>query len=54
MFLALDQVGADLENPFENMVYDVPLTRMIEIDLRRSLGQTDLPASVQPRDGVLW
>ena len=26
MLLALDKIGRDLENPFENSVYDVPLT----------------------------
>ncbi len=57
IFLALDQVGADLENPFENLAYDVPLTsitRTIEINLRQGLGQADLPAPLQPKDGVLW
>ncbi len=57
IFLALDRVGADLENPFENRVYDVPLTsitRTIEINLRQGLGQTDLPAPLEPKDGVLW
>ena len=57
IFLALDQVGADLENPFENAIYDVPLTsitRTIEINLRQGLGQTDLPAPLEPKEGVLW
>ncbi len=57
MFLALDRVGADLENPFENLVYDVPLTaisRTVEIDLRQSLGHTGLPAALAAKDGVLW
>ena len=57
MFLALDRVGADLEHPFENLVYDVPLTaitRTIEIDLRQGLGQTGLPPPLAPKDGVLW
>jgi putative membrane protein len=57
IFLALDQVGADLESPFENTIYDVPLTsitRTIEINLRQGMGHTDLPAPLEPVDGVLW
>jgi putative membrane protein len=57
LFLALDRVGADLENPFENDIYDVPMTsitRTIEINLRQSLGQTTLPPAVEPVKGVLW
>lgn len=57
IFLALNQVGADLESPFENSIYDVPLTsitRTIEINLRQGLGQTDLPPPVKPEKGVLW
>jgi len=57
LFLLLDRVGADLENPFENSIHDVPLTaitRTIEINLREGLGQTDLPPPLKPRKGVLW
>ncbi len=57
IFLALDRVGADLENPFENLVYDVPMTaitRTIEINLRQSRGETDLPHPLLPEGGVLW
>lgn len=57
IFLALDRVGADLESPFENAIYDVPLTsitRTIEINLRQGLGQTNLPPPVTPENGVLW
>ena len=57
LFLALDRVGADLENPFENDIYDVPLTsitRTIEINLRQALGLKNVPAPLEPVDGVLW
>ena len=57
IFLALDRVGSDLENPFENTIYDVPLTsitRTIEINLRQGLGHDDLPTPLAPVDGVLW
>ena len=57
MFLALDKIGRDLEDPFENSIYDVPLTaicRTIEINLRQLLGDTELPAPEKPVLGVLW
>jgi putative membrane protein len=57
LFLALDRVGADLENPFENDIYDVPLTsitRTIEINLRQALGMKNVPAPLEATDGVLW
>jgi ion channel-forming bestrophin family protein len=57
IFLALDKIGRDLEDPFENSVYDVPLTSItttIETNLRQMLGETTLPAGSTPVDGVLW
>lgn len=57
MFLALDKIGRDLEDPFDNKIFDVPLTAItttIEINLRQLLGETDLPAAEQPIRGVLW
>ena len=57
MFLALDKIGRDLEDPFENSIFDVPMTaitRTIEINLRQLLGETDLPPAEKPVHGVLW
>jgi putative membrane protein len=57
IFLALDKIGRDLEYPFDNTVYDVPmnfLTTTIEINLRQLLGETVLPVSVKADHGVLW
>ena len=57
MFLALDKIGRDLEDPFENTIYDLPLTSIsstIETDLRQALGELALPAPVAAVDGVLW
>lgn len=57
IFLALDRVGSDLENPFENSIYDVPLTsitRTIEINLSQGLARPAPLAPVVPVDGVLW
>jgi putative membrane protein len=57
MFLALDQIGRDLEAPFENDEHDVPLTaisKTIEINLKQLLGEKELPEPVKPVYGVLW
>ena len=57
IFLTLDKIGRDLEDPFDNTVYDVPLTsitRSIEINLRQMLGETELPQPEAPVHGVLW
>jgi putative membrane protein len=57
IFLALDKIGRDLEYPFENSIYDVPMTAItttIEINLRQLLGETVLPQAETPAHGVLW
>jgi putative membrane protein len=56
MFLALDRIGQDLQDPFEGDIHDVPMmaiTRTIEIDLLQMIEATDVPAPVTPKDGVL-
>lgn len=55
-FLGLDAVGDEIEDPFGTDPNDLPLSalaRTIEINLRQSLGETRLPAKVEPVDGVL-
>jgi putative membrane protein len=57
MFLALESIGRDLEEPFENRIHDVSMTAIattIEINLRQLLGETELPPAVEPVDGILW
>ena len=57
MFLVLERIGRDLEEPFENKIHDVSITAIattIEINLRQLLGETELPPAVQPVDGILW
>jgi putative membrane protein len=57
IFLALDKIGRDLEDPFENSIYDVPLTAItttIDVNLRQLLGETALPPAQKPIHGVLW
>jgi putative membrane protein len=44
IFLALEKIARDLEDPFENTIYDVPLTAItttIEINLRQLPGETE-------------
>ncbi len=55
-FLVVEQIGAALKNPFENLPNDTPMTalcRTIEIDLRQQLGETDVPPALEPVRGVL-
>lgn len=57
IFLALDKIGRDLEDPFDNTEFDVPLTAIattIEINLRQMLGETELPTMPPPVRGVQW
>lgn len=57
MFLALDRIGRDLEDPFENTLHDIPMqaiTRTIEADLLQAIGSEDLPTPVRVQNGVLW
>jgi putative membrane protein len=56
LFLALDRIGSDLEDPFGNDVHDIPMeaiTRTVEIDLLQAIGAEHVPEPVGPRDGVL-
>ncbi len=55
-FLALNRIGKNLEDPFENTVYDTPMTslsRIIEINLRQMIGETEVPPAISPVNGVL-
>ena len=55
-FMVVEQLGSSLKNPFENEPNDTPMTalcRTIEIDLRQQLGETELPAPITPKRGVL-
>jgi putative membrane protein len=57
IFLALDQIGRDLEAPFENQPHDISLTaisRTVEINLRQMIGEKEVPEPLAPVDGVLW
>jgi putative membrane protein len=55
-FLLTERLGAELKQPFESLPNDTPMTsicRRIEIDLRASLGETDLPKPLRPENGIL-
>ena len=57
MMLAMDRIGSDLQDPFENREHDVPLTsicRTIQIDLEQLCGEPDAPPPVRPVNHVLW
>jgi ion channel-forming bestrophin family protein len=57
LFLALDEVGRDLENPFENTEHDVPITsisRTIEINLKQLLEEPEIPQPEKAISGILW
>lgn len=55
-FLGLDAVGDEIEEPFGEDLNDLPLSaisRTIEVNLRETLGETDLPEMSKPTRGVL-
>ncbi|WP_428376914.1 bestrophin family protein [Lichenicoccus sp.] len=55
LYIALDKIGADLENPFRDSVHAIPMaaiTRTIEIDLLQSIGDR-APPPMAPERGVL-
>ena len=56
IYLMMELVGDYSENPFEGLGNDIPmmsLCRVIEIDLREMLGETDLPPAIASKNGVL-
>ena len=57
ILMAFDEIGRELENPFENSEHDVPITsisRTIEINLKQLLGHPDPPLPEKPIRGILW
>ncbi|MDW3194918.1 MAG: bestrophin family ion channel [Cytophagales bacterium] len=56
VYVMMEVVGDYTENPFMGMANDIPmmsLCRTIEIDLREMLGETELPAPIKAKGGVL-
>ncbi len=57
IFLMLQAAGRVNEAPFENFSTDTPMTtlsRLIEINLRETLGETELPSAIELVDGVAY
>ncbi|HYC84183.1 MAG TPA: bestrophin family ion channel [Chryseosolibacter sp.] len=57
IFFALDSIARGVENPFENTFNDTPMSsicRTIEINLKQMVGETELPAPVQPVNCFLY
>ncbi|MDG1331729.1 MAG: bestrophin family ion channel [Crocinitomicaceae bacterium] len=56
IYVMMESIGDYTENPFQGMANDIPmlsLCRIIEIDLREMLGETDLPPNVEAKKGIL-
>jgi putative membrane protein len=54
MYMSLDQVGESTSNPFEGNANDVPISQIcrdIEIELRTTLGEQDLPPPLAAING---
>tara|TARA_R110001632_G_scaffold201151_1_gene323962 strand:+ start:2216 stop:3232 length:1017 start_codon:yes stop_codon:yes gene_type:complete len=57
IFISMDSIGDNSEDPFEGRINDVPMTalcRTIEIDLRDMLDEEDLPEPIKPQDHILY
>lgn len=56
VYVMMEIVGDYTENPFQGMANDIPmlsLCRTIEIDLRQMLEETELPAPIEAKNGIL-
>ena len=56
IIVGLEHLAKFHEDPFDLEIHDTPMTtlcRTIEIDLKEMLGETDIPAPLEPEDGVL-
>jgi ion channel-forming bestrophin family protein len=49
-------VGESTENPFEGGANDVPMAqicRLLEIELRQMLGETEVPSLLKPKNNII-
>ena len=56
VFITMEVVGDNSEDPFEGFINDVPMTalcRTIEIDLREMLGEEDIPPAIAAVNDIL-
>ena len=57
IFVTMETIGDNSEDPFEGRINDVPMTalcRTIEIDLRDILDEDNLPENIKPKDNILY
>ena len=57
IFVTMEKVGSNSEDPFEGRINDVPMTalcRTIEIDLRDMLNEDNLPDKIAAQDHILY
>lgn len=56
VYVLMEMIGDYTENPFEGLYNDVPMLsicRTIEIDLLQMIGEEDVPAPIQAKNGFL-
>lgn len=56
LFIAIDSIGSNIEDPFENTIHDTPMTalcRTIEINILQMIGAKDIPEPIRPMRGVI-
>ncbi|WP_235297164.1 bestrophin family protein [Portibacter marinus] len=56
VYIMMELIGDYSENPFEGLGNDIPmmsLCRVIEIDLKEMLRETDIPPNIEAKNGVL-
>jgi putative membrane protein len=57
VFFMVEGIGSYMQDPFINNRNVIPmesLSRMIEIDLREAIGETELPQPIKPVDGAIY
>lgn len=56
IYTSLQQVGKSTKTPFEGGANDVPIAqiaRMIEVEVRELLGDTDLPPLLRAKNNII-
>lgn len=56
IFMTTELIGSRTEEPFGQKIEDISMSsicRNIEIDLRQQLGESSIPAPLEPKDGIL-
>jgi putative membrane protein len=56
IFMTTELIGSRTEEPFGQKIEDICMSsicRNIEIDLRQQLGESSIPAPLEPKDGIL-